>query len=88
MNKQTEDYISLKPIADRFRKAADSISDDELKEIIKDGLRSKVREELECMELPLEEIVEAWFEDDDNTLWVLNSLKDSIENKLYGKERW
>lgn len=87
MNKQTENYISLKPIADRFREVAKSISDNELKEIIKDGLRNKVREELDCMELPLEEIVEAWFEDDDNTLWILNSLKDSIENKLYGKDR-
>ena len=88
MSKQTEDYISLKPIADRFREAAKSISDEELREIVKDGLRSKVREELDCMELPLKEIVEAWFEDDDNTLWILSSLKDSIENKLYGKNRW
>lgn len=59
MSKQTEDYISLKPIADRFREAAKSISDEELREIVKDGLRSKVREELDCMELPLEEIVES-----------------------------
>lgn len=64
MSKQTEDYISLKPIADRFREAAKSISDEELREIVKDGLRSKVREELDCMELPLEEIVESWFEDE------------------------
>ena len=86
MSKQTENYILLKPIADRFREAAESISDDELRDIIKDGLRNKVCRELDCMELPLEEIVEAWFEDDDNVLWVLNSLKGSIENKLYGKD--
>jgi len=89
MSKQTEDYIILpKPIANRFREAAESISDDELKDIIKAVLWDKVRRELECMELPLKEIVEAWFEDDDNTLWILGSLKDSIENKLYGKDRW
>ena len=87
MSKQTEDYISLKPIADRFHEAAKSISDDELRAIIKTALRDKVRRELDCMELPLEEIVEAWFDDDDNVLWVLNSLKESIENKLYGKDR-
>ena len=87
MSKQTEDYISLKPIADRFRTAAQSISDDELKEIVRDGLRSKVREELDCMELPLGEIVESWFEDEDNIAWIINSLKNSIENKLYGKEQ-
>ena len=88
MNKQTEDYISLKPIADRFREAAKSISDDELREIVKDGLRSKVREELDCMEFPLEEITESWFEDEKNVAWILDSLKKSIENRLYGKTRW
>ena len=88
MSKQTEDYISLKQIADRFREAAKSISDDELREIVKDGLRSKVREELDCMELPLEEIVESWFEDEKNVAWILNSLKESIENRLYGRSRW
>lgn len=88
MSKQTEDYISLKPIADRFREAAKSISDDELREIVKDGLRSKVREELDCINLPLEEITEAWFEDESNVAWILNSLKESIENRLYGRSRW
>ena len=88
MSKQTEDYISLKPIADRFREAAKSISNEELREIVKDGLRSKVREELDCMELPLEEIVESWFEDEKNVAWILNSLKESIENRLYGRSRW
>lgn len=88
MSKQTEDYISLKPIADRFREAAKSISDDELREIIKDGLRSKVREELDSIELPLEEITESWFEDEKNVAWILNSLKESIENRLYGRSRW
>lgn len=88
MSKQTEDYISLKPIADRFREVAEPISDDELKDIIKEGLWNKVCEDLDCMDLPLEEIVEAWFDDDDNTLWVLDSLKASIENKLYGKKEW
>lgn len=89
MSKQTEDYISLKPIADRFREAAKSISDEELREIVKDGLRSKVREELDCMELPLEEIVESWFEDEKNVALILNSLKESLENRLYGgRSRW
>ena len=89
MSKQTEDYISLKPIADRFREAAKSISDEEMREIVKDGLLSKVREELDCMELPLEEIVESWFEDEKNVAWILNSLKESLENRLYGgRSRW
>lgn len=89
MNKQTEDYISLKPIADRFREAAKSISNEELREIVKDGLRSKVREELDCINLPLEEITETWFEDENNVEWIINTLKESIENRLYGgRSRW
>lgn len=88
MSKQTEDYISLKPIADRFREVAKSISNEELREIVKDGLRSKVREELDCINLPLEEITESWFEDEKNVAWILNSLKEFIENRLYGKSRW
>lgn len=87
MSKQTEDYISLKPIADRFREAAKSISDEELREIVKDGLRSKVREDLAFVNLPLEEITESWFEDEKNVAWILNSLKESIENRLYGRSR-
>ena len=88
MNKQTEDYISLKPIADKFREAAKSISDEELIEIIKDGLRSKVQEELGFVNLPLEEITETWFEDENNVEWIINTLKESIENRLYGRSRW
>ena len=88
MSKQTEDYISLKPIADRFREAAKSISDNELRDIVKDGLRSKVREELDCINLPLEEITESWFEDESNVEWIIKILKESIENRLYGRSRW
>ena len=42
MNNQTADYISLKPLADRFRKAAESINDDEIKNIIKSKIEEKV----------------------------------------------
>lgn len=31
MNRQTEDYISLKPIADRFKNVANSITDNEIR---------------------------------------------------------
>lgn len=44
MTKQTYDYIALKPLANRFKEAAESITDDEIKEIIKDQLRCKIDE--------------------------------------------
>lgn len=89
MNKQTADYISLKPLADRFRKAAELISDDEIKDIVKFKIEEKVKEQLDEIEIPLSEIVEEWFEDDENVLWIMKSIKESIENKLYDKnKRW
>ena len=38
MTNQTQDYITLKPIAERFKEVAMSISDDEIKSIIKEEL--------------------------------------------------
>lgn len=35
MNRQTEDYISLKPIADRCKNVANSITDNEIRNMIK-----------------------------------------------------
>ena len=89
MNSQTADYISLKPLADRFREVVESIGDDEIRDIIKSKIEEKVKEQLNGIEIPLSGIVEEWFEDDKNILWVMSSLKDSIENKLYDKnKRW
>ena len=89
MNKQTADYISLKPLSDRFRKAAELISDDEIKDIVKSKIEEKVKEQLDEIEIPLSKIVEEWFEDDENVLWIMKSIKESIENKLYDKnKRW
>ena len=87
MNNQTADYISLKPLADRFRKAAESINDDEIKNIIKSKIEEKVEKQLDGIEIPLLAIVEEWFNNDDNIIWVMSSLKDSIENKLYDKKK-
>lgn len=87
MNNQTADYISLKPLADRFRKAAESINDDEIKDIIKSKIEEKVEEQLRGSDVSLYTILEEWFDDDNNILWVMSTLKDSIENKLYGKKK-
>ena len=87
MNNQTADYISLKPLADRFRKAAELINDYEIKDIIKSKIEEKVEEQLRGSDVSLYTILEEWFDDDNNILWVMSTLKDSIENKLYGKKK-
>lgn len=86
MDKQTFDYISLKPIADRFRKAVETISDYEIRDIIKDQIAQKVKEQLEDSYFSLEQIIEDWFDDENNIEWINKTLKDSIESKLFDKK--
>lgn len=89
MNKQTYDYISLKALSDRFREVAATITNDEIKSIIKSQIKEKVKNELYSVDIPLSEIVNEWFEDEDNSTWILDTLKKSIENKLSDKKiRW
>ena len=89
MNKQTLDYIALKPLSDKFKEVSKNISNDDIENIIKDEIREKVKEELDGVEIPLCVIVEEWFSSDENTEWVINTLKQSINNKLTNKEtRW
>lgn len=85
MTKQTEQYIALKPLANRFAEISKSISDDEIRLIIKDSLRNKIDEQLDNMNIPLEEIVSEWFDDDTNIIWIIDMIKKSIESRLYGK---
>lgn len=85
MTKQTEQYIILKPLANRFAEISKSISDDEIRSIIKDGLKNKIDEQLDNMNIPLEEIVSDWFDDDTNIILVIDMIKKSIESRLYGK---
>lgn len=89
MNKQTLDYIALKPLSDKFKEVSKNISNDDIENIIKDEIREKVKEDLDGVEIPLCDIVEEWFSSDENTEWVINTLKQSINNKLTNKEtRW
>jgi len=39
---QTRDYITLKPIAERFKEVAATISDDKIKCLIKNELREQI----------------------------------------------
>lgn len=87
MNQQTYDYISLKALSDRFREVAATITNDDIKSIIKSQIEEKVKDELYSVDILLSEIVNEWFEDEDNATWILNTLKKSIENKLSDKKR-
>ena len=89
MDKQTFDYISLKPLADRFKEAAATITDEEIRNIIKAKLAEKVEEQIEGVDIPLSDMIDDWFNDDSNINWIIDILRNSIENKLYEKkQRW
>lgn len=84
MKKQTEDYLSLKPLAERFKEAANKITDEELDYII----RSKIKEQIEnqinfsSFGIAIEETIENWFEDNENCNFILDTLRESIERRL------
>jgi len=43
MSEQTENYIVLKPIAERFNRISKSITDEEIRSLIKSELRDQMR---------------------------------------------
>lgn len=54
MDKQTFDYVSLKPIEERLKAVAETISDYEIRDIIKDQIAEKVMEQLDSINFSLE----------------------------------
>lgn len=82
MTNQTQDYITLKPIAERFKEVAATISDDEIKSIIKDELREQIRTQVD-----FGSTIAQWVEDmlNDDESWVelvIDCMKESIKNKF------
>ena len=47
MNKQTENYLILKPIAERFNRVASEITDDDIKYMIKSLMKEKIVEAID-----------------------------------------
>lgn len=84
MAKQTEDYLSLKPLAERFQEAANRITDEELDCIIRSKIKEQIEEQIDFSSLgiAIEETVENWLDDNENCNFVLDTLKKSIERKL------
>lgn len=78
MDNKTESYIILKPIAERFSRVANSISDDEIKSLIKDELRGQLKKI--DLGILVNEICETWVEDNQDTITDL--LKKSMVEKF------
>jgi len=80
LNNQTESYIVLKPIAERFSRVASEITDDEIKNLIK----SELREQIKTLHFGqvLGDVIDEWLEQEDVTDLIYKTLTDSIKNRL------
>ena len=75
---QTENYIILKPIAERFNRIANSISDDEIKSLIKDEMRDQLKRI--NFSSQIEEIIIDYIENNQEN--VLDLYKKELKNKF------
>lgn len=82
MTKQTQDYLTLKPIAERFKEVAMSITDDEIKSIIKEELRNQIRDQVD-FGYTIGQWVDDMLENDESWVeLVISCMKESIRNKF------
>ena len=82
MGNQVNDYISLKPISDRFKEVALSITDSEIKNLILQELKSQIREQVTFGQT-IAEWVDTMLEDDESWVeLVSNCMRKSIEEKF------
>lgn len=84
MTKQTEDYLSLKPLAERFQEVASEITDKELDCIIRSKIKEQIEKQIDFSSfgMAIEEAIENWFEDIENCNFILDTLRESIKKKL------
>lgn len=81
MTDQTQDYIVLKPIAERFKKVADKITDDDIKWLIKDELREQIRTQVNLGNY-VDEIVAEFFEQENMKERIWKLIEENIKEKF------
>ena len=80
MSEQVQDYITLKPIAERFKEVAMSISDDEIKALIKEELREQIRSQVDFGRTIGEWVDDMLTDDESWVELVISCMKESIKN--------
>ena len=75
---QTENYIVLKPIAERFSKVASEITDSDIKTIIKDVMKERIADVIDFSSITdkISEFVE------NNEELIVHAVIDSIAKRL------
>ena len=78
MKEYTENYLILKPIAERFSRVSSEITDDDIKYIIKQVMKEKIADALDFS--VVQEKLADWV--DDNTDKIVHAMQDSIVERL------
>jgi len=78
MSNEVESYIVLKPIAERFSRIANEISDDEIKYMIKDAMKERIAKAINFDEVSgvIDEYVS------DHTEEIEHAVMDSLAKRL------
>ena len=76
---QTENYVVLKPIAERFSRIANEITDDEIKALIRSTLEEQLKQAVSFHDLKF--IVDEYMDDHEEEIkeWTEVALKKRIE---------
>lgn len=78
MKQQTENYLILKPIAERFSRVSSEITDDDIKYIIKQVMKEKITEALDFDFV--QEKLTSWI--DDNSDQIVHAMQDAIMKRF------
>jgi len=78
MDRQTENYIILKPIAERFNLVAKDISDEDIKYIIKDAMKEQIKGIFDFERLS--ELTDTYIDENEDD--IKQMISDSITSRL------
>ena len=78
MTQQTENYLILKPIAERFNRVAAEISDDDIKYMIKSLMKEKIDEAIDFS--VVSDIINEHLEEHKDE--IAHAAMDSLANRL------
>ena len=78
MTRQTENYLILKPIADRFSRVSAEITDSDIKYMIMEVMKEKISEAIDFS--VVEEKLTEWI--DNNSDQVVHVMQDAIVERL------
>lgn len=78
MKEHTENYLILKPIAERFSRVASEITDDDIKYIIKQVMKEKIASAITFDSVT--EVLQDWIDNNNDT--IIHAMQDSIAERI------